>query len=116
MQDAHTNFDIAVLHIGINPILNLGSTAETFSSNILHIANQCKKYGVNELSILSVTRTTLLNSDLISDLNNIVRNKCQISGYHFIDINTITKEKLWKDGLDVTNSGKGVTNNFAVFK
>ena len=74
---------IAVLHMGVNDILNLGSTAETVSNSI--IANQCRNYGVKEVSISSVTCTTLLNSDLINDVNNTPRNKCQTSGYHFID-------------------------------
>ena len=73
LQDPQTNFDIAVLHMGINDILHLGSTAETVSYSILHIANQCKNYGVKEFSISSVTCTTLLNSDLINDVNNDLR-------------------------------------------
>ena len=56
--------------MGINDILNLGSTAETVSNSILHIANLCKNYGVKEVSISSVTCTTLLNSDLINYVNN----------------------------------------------
>ena len=48
LQNPQTDFDIAVLHKGINDILNLGSTAETVSNSILHIADQCKNYGVNE--------------------------------------------------------------------
>ena len=102
LQDPQTNFDIAVLHMGVNDILNLGSTAETVSNSILHIANQCRNYGVKQVSISSVACTTLLNSDLINDVNNVLRNKCQTSGYHFIDNDSITTEKLWKDGLHFT--------------
>ena len=78
----------------INDILNLGSTAENLSDIILPIANQCKNYGVKEVSISSVTCTTLLNSELINDLNNALQNKCQTLGYQFIDNNNITTEKL----------------------
>ena len=113
LQDQQTNFDIAVLHMSVNDILNLGSTVETVSNSILHIAKQCKKYGVKEVSISSVTCTTLLNSDLINDVNDALRNKCQTSGYHLIDNNNITTEKLSKDGLHLTDSGKGIIiNNF----
>ena len=101
LQDSQTNFDIAVLHMGVNDILNLGSTAETVSNSILHIANQSKNYWVKEVSISSVTCTTLLNSDRINDVNNALQNKFQTSGYHFIDNNDITKEKLWKDSLQI---------------
>ena len=107
LQDPQTNFDIAALHMGINDTLNLGSTAETVSNNILHVANQCKNYGVAKVSISSVTCTTPLNSDLIKDVNNALQNKNQASGFHFIGNNNITTEKLWKDGLHLTNSGKG---------
>ena len=39
LQDPKTNFDIAVLHMGVKGILNLGSTAETVSNSVLYIAN-----------------------------------------------------------------------------
>ena len=100
LQDPQTDFDIAVLHMGVNDILNLGSTAEAFSNIILHITNQCRNYGVKEVSILSITYTTLVNSYLINDVNSAQRNKCQIYGYHFIVNNNIKTEKLWKDGLN----------------
>ena len=92
--------------MGVNDIL-------TVSNSILHIANQCRNYGRKEISISSVACTTLLNSDLINDVNNILRSKCQTSGYHFTDNNNITTKKLWKDGLHLTNSGKSIIiNNF----
>ena len=99
--------------MGINDVLNLESTGETVSNSILHIANQCKNYRIKEVSTSSVTCTSLLNSDLINDVNNALRNKCPTSGYHFIDNNNITTEKLWKDGLHLKSSGKGIIiNNF----
>ena len=113
LQYLQTNSDIAVLHMGVNDILNLGSTAETVSNSILHIAIQCKNYEVKEVSTLSVTCTTVLNFDLINDVNNALQNTCQTSGYHFINNNNITMEKLWKGGFHLTNSDKGIIiNNF----
>ena len=97
--------------MGVNDILNLGSTAQTVSNSVLHIANQYRNYGVKEVAISRVACTTLLNSDLINDVNNTLRNKCQTSGYHFIDNNNITTEKLSKDDLHVTNSGKVIIVN-----
>ena len=111
LQDPETNFDIAVLHMGVNDILNLGSTGETVLNSILHIANLCINYGVKEVSISSVTCTTLLNSYHINDVNNTLRNKCQTSGYHFIDNNNITTEKLWKERRLTLNKGI-IINNF----
>ena len=84
------DFYIAVLHMGINDILNLGSTADTVSNIILHIVNQCKNYGVKEVSISSVTCRTPLNSDLTNEVNNALQNKCQTSRYDFNDDNNTT--------------------------
>ena len=97
----------------IKDILNIGSTAETVSNSILHIASECKNYGVKEVSLSSLTCTTLFNSDLINNVNSTLRNKCQTSGYNVIDNNNITTDKFWKDGFHLTNSGKGIIiNNF----
>ena len=68
----------------------------TVSNSILHIANQCKNYGVKEASISSVTCTTLVNSDIINDVNNLLRNKCQTTGYHSIDNSKSTTEYFGK--------------------
>ena len=94
--------------------MNLRSTAETVSNSILHIANQHKDYGVKEVSISSVACKALLSSDLINHVNNALRNKCQTSGDHFIDNDNITPEKLWKDGLPLTSSGKDIIINSLV--
>ena len=110
-QGPQADFDIGVLHIGISNILNLVSTAETVSNSILHRANQCKYYGVKKVSISSITCATLLNYDLINEVNNSLRNKYQTYGYHFVHNNNIITEKLWKDGLHLTNSGKGIIIN-----
>ena len=53
----------------------------------------------------------LLNYDLINEVNNSLRNKYQTYGYHFVHNNNIITEKLWKDGLHLTNSGKGIIIN-----
>ena len=48
--------------------------------SILDVANQYKNYGVNKVFISSVTCTTLLNSDIIDDVNNALQNKCPMTG------------------------------------
>ena len=102
-----------MLYIDINDILNIRSTVENVSDSILRIANQCKSYGVKEVSISSVTCSTLLNSEQINDVNNALRNNRQTFGYQFFNNNNITTEKLWKIGLhimDSLNSGHFLTN------
>ena len=54
LQNPETDFDIiAIVHMGINDILNLGSAVETVSNSVLHIANQCRNYGVKKAIVIS---------------------------------------------------------------
>ena len=39
-------------------------------------------------------------------MNKALRKTSQTSAHHVIDNSNITTEKLWKDGLHLTNSGK----------
>ena len=82
------------MDIGINDNLNLRPVSETVPDSTLHIANHCKNY---ENSISNGTSTTLLTPELINDVSNALRNKCQTSGYQFK--NNITMENFQKDGL-----------------
>ena len=53
------------------------------------------------------------NLELINDVNKALRKTSQTSAHHVIDNSNITTEKLWKDGLHLTNSGKLiVVSNF----
>ena len=81
LQDLQTDFDIAILHVSINDILNVESNAETISSSILQTDNQCRNYWVKDVFILSLTCSTLTKYELINNVNNAMRNKCETSGY-----------------------------------
>lgn len=82
------------MDIGINDNLNLRPVSETVPDSTLHIANHCKNY---ENSISNGTSTTLLTPELINDVSNALRNKCQTSGYQFKS--NITMENFQEDGL-----------------
>ena len=87
-----------ILQIGINGILNLGSAAKIILNSTLHKANQCRNCGVKDVIILSLTCSTLTNSELVNDVNNAIQNKCQTFAYHFIDNSNVTTDTLWKNG------------------
>ena len=82
------------------------SATVTISSSILHIANQCRNSGVKDDFIWSLTYSRLTTSELINDVNNAIRNKCQTSGYQFFDNDNVITDKLWKNILHLRNSGK----------
>ena len=49
--------DIAILRMGVNDILNLGSNIDPVSKDIMSIANQYKNFGVKQI-ISGLTFTT----------------------------------------------------------
>ena len=108
LQDPQVEYDVAILHMGINDLLNLGSSIETISNSVMNIASQCKTYGVKDVIVSSITFTTLLSTDLLQSVNEEIKKKCEENGYHYIDNSNITKKSLWQDGLHLTNAGKGI--------
>lgn len=109
-------YNLAILHMGINDILNLDSNAETVANSIMNIASQCKTHGVKDVIVSSITFTSLLSIDFLQSVNEEIKRKCEENGYYFIDNNNITKKHLWQDGLHLTNNGKGILlDNFCKF-
>ena len=109
-------YNLAILHMGINDILNLNSNVETVANSIMNIASQCKTHGVKDVIVSSITFTSLLSIDFLESVNKEIKRKCEENGYYFIDNNNITKKHLWQDGLHLTNNGKGILlDNFCKF-
>ena len=67
------DYDVAILHMGVNDLLNLGSNAETVANSIINIANQCKTMGVADVIVSSITFTTLLPTDLLQCVNEEIK-------------------------------------------
>ena len=64
--------DIAILRVGVNDILNLGSNIDPVSKDIMSIANQYKNFGVKQI-ISGLTFTTRLNASFIHHFDNTVK-------------------------------------------
>ena len=65
LENPQIEYDIAILHMGINDLLNLDSNAETISNSIVNIVSQCKTFGVKDFIVSSITFTTLLSIDFL---------------------------------------------------
>ena len=74
-------FDTSILHVGVDSVLKLGSNVETVSKDIIKITNHCKNFGVKQIIISGLTRTTRFNERFIHQLNNSIKLLCQKYGY-----------------------------------
>ena len=82
-------FDTAIIHVGINDLLNNTAGTDVLLQNILKCSNTHK-----------------VLSDMIANLNLDISNICKSNRFHFIDNNNISMNLLYQDGLQLLYSGK----------
>ena len=91
-------FDAATIHLAINYILCCKNDEELkeLSKNKMEIAHACQKYNIGKMYISSIVTCT----------NEDIKSMCISSNFEFIEHNQITAKDLWKDGVNLTESGK----------
>ena len=115
LQD--NSFEVAVIHIGINDIVNNKSYLNTdhMLQNIKNIAQKCKRYGIQKVLISGLLTTNRLAQDCIEEVNKLIKNMCNIEGYCYGNIDNITRANLFKDGLHLLDTGKQILADNFVF-
>ena len=103
---------MAVIHIGINGIVN--NKKFFMLENIKNIARKCKKYGIQKVLIFGLT-TNRLAQDVIEEVNKLIKNMCNIEGYCYVNNDNITRANLFKDGLHLLDTGKQILADNFVF-
>ena len=61
-------FNNSILHMGVNDVLKLVFNIETVSTDIVNIANDCKKFGVKQIIISGLRLFTWLNVRIFTSL------------------------------------------------
>ena len=109
-------FEVALIHIGINDIVNNKKFLNTdhMLENIKNIARKCKKYGIQKVLIFGLT-TNRLAQDVIEEVNKLIKNMCNIEGYCYVNNDNITRANLFKDGLHLLDTGKQILADNFVF-
>ena len=95
-----------IIHIGCNSVTKSNYhiiNPYEVAKGILNIGLKCNNYGVNEIAISSI----LVKSN--SSLNKVIRQinfslrLCRVYGFAFICNKNIDKNRLWRDGIHLTN-------------
>ena len=105
--------DTVVIHIGINDILNSASNVNGLLSNIKHMIQKCRNFGVKYIFISGLVYTKRIITEFLEDVHLKLANVCKEMQVYFIDNRNITGFYLFRDGLHLLESGKMLlANNF----
>ena len=108
-------FDDALLHVGVNDLLNDESqdSVQNLLDNLKQIGLKCKSAGVKRALVSRIVVNNKLTCAYIPSANQRISNMCRDNSFVFIDNSNITTSSLFRDGLRLLEVGKRIlANNF----
>ena len=112
MQDEKP--EVVIIHVGINDLLsnNVNITPEKqIADEIISIGNTCVKNGVEKVLISSLIFCQRVEWERIERINKLLKEKCEVSGFIYIENNEISSRHLWRGGIHTTEGGKTILAN-----
>ena len=103
--------DIVIINVGSNNMRR--DKPVCIADDIIGIASQCKKYGVNQVLISGLT-PQIGSQKKIDELNSILESRQEECEYSFIqNQNILASEHLWRDKVHLNDAGLALlANNF----
>ena len=110
---AEGNYDTAIVHGGINDIINNDSAAkvENLLLNLDKIAIKLKKYGIENVCLSDLVFTTRVYLPLLNQVNKCVLDICKAHNISFINNDNIIRNDIYNDGLHLLRPGKSLSKN-----
>ena len=73
---------------------------------IIGTGKKCAMFGVKEVVISSIFRKQQFKlTKVIRQVNDLLKDVCKDSNFHFVCNENVTREYLWKDGIHLNNEG-----------
>ena len=103
-------FDDALLHVGVNDLLNDESqgSVQNLLGNLKQIGLKCKSAGVKRALISGIVVNNKLTSAYITSVNQRISNMCRDNSFVFTDNNNFPTSSLFCDGLHLLEVGKHI--------
>ena len=110
------NSDDALLHVGVNDLLNDESqdSVQNLLDNLRQIGLKCKSAGVKRVLISGIVINNKLTSAYISSVNQRISNMCRDNSFVFIDNNNIPTSSLLRDSIHLLEVGKNILANYFI--
>ena len=104
--------DVAVIHSGINNVLQGKSSEAEIAEGILNIGRKCRNMGVKNVFISSIfcVKNRELNTT-VKNVNCILRERALNENFIFIDNSDVNENHLYTDGIHLNNEGRDVFMN-----
>ena len=106
------SFEVTVIHVRINDLLNSNNSVDKLLKNIYSIAEKCKSSGVKNVFISVMVKNNRINDFIIQEVNRKIYDDCQMEDYSFIINDGIGSNDLFKDGLHLLDKSKKSLANF----
>ena len=90
---AQHQYDSAIIHVGINNLLN-GSSIKQISKDVIEIAQQCRNRSIGKVFVSGIVYCTKVRCKTIQNLNKILYEECMKYCFCFINNGTVSEEDL----------------------
>ena len=107
---AQHQYDSAIIHVGINDLLN-GSSIKQISKDVIEIAQQCRNRSIGKVFVSGIVYCTKVRYETTQNLNKSLYEECRKYGFCFIDNGAVSEKDLWKDGIHLIESGRVIVAN-----
>ena len=102
-------YDAVMIHIGINNVLRSKTESEVNDISkkvIITITDNCRIYNIAKTFISSIIRCRSRTTVDIDYINGEISESCIQNNCEFISNMQINKPDLWRDGIQLQESGK----------
>ena len=108
-----SNFEVAVIHVGVNDLMNSNDSVDKLLKDIYSMGEKCKSSGVKKVFISGIVKNDRINDFIIQEVNRKIHDDCQKENHSFIINDGIGSNDIFKDGLRLLDSGKqSLADNF----
>ena len=108
-----SNFEVAVIHVGVNDLMNSNDSVDKLLKDIYSMGEKCKSSGVKKVFISGIVKNDRINDFIIQEVNRKIHDDCQKEIHSFIINDGIGSNDIFKDGLRLLDSGKqSLADNF----
>ena len=110
------NFDIAILHFGLNDLLrnkNQSKAVDELIINLKKTATKCMSFGVSQVIVSGIVYNKKVANSFVDEVNSKIISMCEHNTLGYINNGNISNIHLFDDGLHLLESSMCIlANNF----